>query len=160
MFKYSWDMDQVPMELSNLDIVNICSISLHIPCSVWRQCPVRTSHTRTVESALPDTRMLLRSSIPLVSDWCPVSVWTQPPSGEKQPPSASHSHHRSREKSRKEQRTCFCIPHSDRRVQRAADHKNSIKLPQETPKTKESASTLQETHLTHSVPFSFIDISV
>lgn len=89
------------MTHSNLNIVNICPVSLHIPCSVWRQCPVRTSHTRTVESALPDTRMLLRSSIPLVSDWCPVSVWTQPPRATKQPPSASLCHLRLRTKSRK-----------------------------------------------------------
>lgn len=52
------------------------------PCSVWRHCPVRMSHTRTVESAFPETRMLSRSSMPLVSDWWPVSVWTHPPEQE------------------------------------------------------------------------------
>lgn len=57
-----------------------CPVSRLIsPWSVWRHCPVRMSHTRTVESAFPDTRMLSRSSIPLVSDWWPVSVWTHPP---------------------------------------------------------------------------------
>lgn len=52
------------------------------PCSVWRHCPVRMSHTRTVESAFPETRMLSRSSMPLVSDWWPVNVWTHPPEQE------------------------------------------------------------------------------
>lgn len=33
----------------------------------------------TVESALPETRMLSLSSMPLVRDWCPVSVWMQFP---------------------------------------------------------------------------------
>lgn len=54
-------------------------------------------------------------------------------------------------------RTCFCVPHSDRRVQRATDHKNSIKLPQEKSKKRHQPSTLEETHLTHSVLFWFID---
>lgn len=37
------------------------------------------SQILTVESALPETRMLSFSSMPLVSDWWPVSVWMQLP---------------------------------------------------------------------------------
>lgn len=37
------------------------------------------SQILTVESALPETRMLSLSSMPLVRDWCPVSVWMQFP---------------------------------------------------------------------------------
>lgn len=100
------------MKQRTLNIANLCPVSLHIPCSVWRQCPVRTSHTRTVESALPDTRMLLRSSIPLVSDWCPVSVWTQAPRATKQPPSASLSRLRPGTKSRKRRRAPVSASHT------------------------------------------------
>ena len=37
------------------------------------------SHTLTVESALPETRMLFRSSMPDVRDWCPIRVCLQAP---------------------------------------------------------------------------------
>lgn len=37
------------------------------------------SQILTVESALPETRMLSFSSMPLVRDWWPVSVWMQLP---------------------------------------------------------------------------------
>lgn len=46
----------------------------NLPDRVCKQWPVVMSHTLTVESALPDTNMLECSSIPEVSDWCPVSV--------------------------------------------------------------------------------------
>uniref|UniRef100_A0A6B0V2P4 Putative secreted protein n=1 Tax=Ixodes ricinus TaxID=34613 RepID=A0A6B0V2P4_IXORI len=49
------------------------------PASVCRHCPVRMSQTLTVESALPDTRMLLRSSMPEVRDWWPMSWCRQAP---------------------------------------------------------------------------------
>ncbi len=42
------------------------------PDSVCRHCPVTMSQTLTVESAFPETRMLSRSSIPEVNDWCPI----------------------------------------------------------------------------------------
>jgi len=51
----------------------------HKPCSVCRHCPVVMFHTLTVESALPDTRMLSRSSMPLVNDWWPINVCRQAP---------------------------------------------------------------------------------
>ena len=37
------------------------------------------SHTLTVESALPETRMLFRSSMPDVRDWCPIRVCLHAP---------------------------------------------------------------------------------
>lgn len=49
------------------------------PWSVWRHWPVLMSQIFTVESAFPETRMLSLSSMPLVRDWCPVSVWMQFP---------------------------------------------------------------------------------
>lgn len=75
-----------------LTFPDTCSqrVTVVSPCSVWRHCPVRMSHTRTVESAFPDTRMLSRSSMPLVSDWWPVNVWTHPP--EQDAPRVSSSH--------------------------------------------------------------------
>lgn len=39
-----------------------------------KQCPVVISQTLTVESAFPETNILEWSSMPEVSDWCPVSV--------------------------------------------------------------------------------------
>ncbi len=42
------------------------------PDSVCRHWPVTMSHTFTVESAFPDTKMLSRNSIPDVSDWWPI----------------------------------------------------------------------------------------
>ena len=39
------------------------------PDKVCRHAPEMMSHTLTVESALPETRMLFLSSIPDVSDW-------------------------------------------------------------------------------------------
>lgn len=51
----------------------------YLPCNVCKHCPVLISQIFTVESAFPETRMLSLSSIPLVSDWCPVSVWMQFP---------------------------------------------------------------------------------
>lgn len=49
------------------------------PERVCRHCPVTMSHTLTVESALPETRMLFRSSMPDVRDWCPIRVCLQAP---------------------------------------------------------------------------------
>lgn len=49
------------------------------PCKVCKHCPVLISQILTVESAFPETRILSLSSIPLVNDWCPVSVWIQFP---------------------------------------------------------------------------------
>lgn len=49
------------------------------PESVCRQWPLTMSQTLTVESALPDTKILLRSSIPEVRDWCPIRVCLQAP---------------------------------------------------------------------------------
>ena len=40
-----------------------------VPDSVWRHWPVRISQILTVESALPDTKMLSRNSIPEVKLW-------------------------------------------------------------------------------------------
>ena len=45
-----------------------------LPSSVFRHSPVRMSQTLTVESALPETRMLPRRTMPDVRDWCPISV--------------------------------------------------------------------------------------
>lgn len=53
--------------------------SQYLPCNVCKHCPVLISQILTVESAFPETRMLSLSSIPLVNDWCPVSVWMQFP---------------------------------------------------------------------------------
>nr|CAD7402351.1 unnamed protein product [Timema poppensis] len=44
----------------------------YLPESVCRHCPVTMSQTLTVESALPDTRMLFRSSMPEVRLWWPM----------------------------------------------------------------------------------------
>lgn len=60
-------------------ILNRGSGLVDSPCSVCRHWPVLMSQILTVESALPETRMLSLSSMPLVSDWCPVSVWMQLP---------------------------------------------------------------------------------
>ena len=50
-----------------------------LPERVWRHLPLMMSQTLTVESALPDTRMLLRSSMPDVRDWWPMSVCLHAP---------------------------------------------------------------------------------
>lgn len=52
-------------------------VSFHMDCLPWsvcKHCPVVISQTFTVESALPETRMLSLSSRPLVRDWCPIRV--------------------------------------------------------------------------------------
>ena len=51
----------------------------NIPCKVWRHWPVVISQTFTVESALPETRILSFNSSPLVNDWWPTRVWRQFP---------------------------------------------------------------------------------
>ena len=55
------------------DIQIDIELFLSSPDKVCRHAPEMMSHTLTVESALPETRMLFRSSIPEVSDWCPCS---------------------------------------------------------------------------------------
>ena len=50
-----------------------------IPERVCRHCPVVISQTLTVESALPETRMLSLSSMPDVKDWWPIKACLQAP---------------------------------------------------------------------------------
>ena len=50
-----------------------------LPERVCRHCPVVISHTLTVESALPETRMLSLSSMPDVRDWWPIKACLQAP---------------------------------------------------------------------------------
>lgn len=51
----------------------------NLPDSVCRHCPVVMSQTLTVESALPETSMFWRSSMPDVKLWWPISVCLQLP---------------------------------------------------------------------------------
>jgi len=45
-----------------------------LPDKVCKHRPVIISHTLTVESAFPDTKILSLSSMPDVNDWCPIKV--------------------------------------------------------------------------------------
>ena len=50
-------------------------ICLLQPLRVCKHSPVLSDHILTVESAFPDTKMSFLICMPLVSEWCPVSLW-------------------------------------------------------------------------------------
>ena len=57
-----WTMNSDKWHLTSAHIIIL-------PDRVWRHCPVRISQILTVESALPETKMLSRNSIPEVKLW-------------------------------------------------------------------------------------------
>lgn len=80
---YPWGPIMAELTATLQETRDPCSASLcplpHSPWRVCKHCPVLISQIFTVESALPETRMLSRNSMPLVRDWCPIRVCKQLP---------------------------------------------------------------------------------